>query len=567
VKVKIMMSPLLAIVLAVGLAGCEVKRVNESMSDVEASTAKADSLARSLRNRTGAQSSVHFTDDQWVNTTPISIKRGLPPTRDCEVGYNDTKSLQQFAQWLSGLCSKIPVQVMPDALDHGASYLQNRSALPGATASAPAADGSISDLFPDAGAGKGASMPSVSTYQPSTMYQGPMSVSTKYQGSLSGLLDTATGGLGLSWRYDSAAGVIKVYYLESRLFPVYAFNKGNAFKSEVRSGMSSTAGTSSGGSGQGTSSGGTSGESGSSQTTQVTMVSSLLDDIERNVRSMLSLGKMSFSRTTGLISITDRPDVLDRVQAYLDEENNRITKNILVNVEVISVRLTDTSQYGIDWSLVYKSVSGDWGFGLTNSFQGVGTGAVSSSISILDTSSSPWAGSKAIIKALSQQGRISSYRAPSVTTLNLQAAPIQIGKVKGYLQSSQISQSANVGTTSSLIPGSITSGFNMSLVPMVMPSDQLLMQLMINMIGDPLLEEISAGGSKIQNPSYDTQILNQAVKLRSGQTLVLSGFDQSTVNASKSGTFSPSNFLFGGGGLSEKSRDVLVLMITPIILE
>lgn len=564
---KIMMAPLLAIAIALSLAGCEVKRVNESMHDVDASAEKADSLARSLRNRADTRSPVRFTDEQWVNPKPLVMKRGLPPIRDCQVGYNDSKSLQQFAQWLGGMCSQIPVQVMPDALDGGASYMQNKApAMPGATVPS-LAEGSISDLFPGSGgeASTGGYVPIVD--QPST-YRAHMSVATKYEGSLSGLLDTATGSLGLSWRYDSAKGVIKIFYLDTRLFPVYAFNKSNLFKAEVRSGMSNTAGTSSGGSGQSaSSSSGTSGESGSSQTTQVNMVSTLLDDIEKNVRSMLSLGRMSFSRTTGVISITDRPDVLDRVQEYLDEENNRITKNILVNVEVVSVRLTDTYQYGIDWSLVYKSVSGDWGFGLSNTFQGIGTGAVNSSISILDTSSSPWAGSKAIIKALSQQGRISSYRAPSVTTLNLQAAPIQIGKVKGYLQSSQTSQSANVGSTTALIPGSITSGFNMSLVPMVMPADQLLMQLMINMTGDPLLEEISAGGSKIQNPSYDTQIINQAVKLRSGQTLVLSGFDQTTINASKSGAFSPSNFLFGGGGLSDKSRDVLVLMITPIIME
>lgn len=564
-KAKAMLAPLLAAAVAAGLGGCEVKRVNESMRDVDATADKAEGLARSLRNQTDNRASVRFTDEQWVNPKPIVMKRGLPTIRDCEVGFNDTMSLQQFAQLLSGLCSKIPVQVMPDALDRGAAYLQGKApAMPGASA-IPAMEGSISDLFPDAGGGN--YVPGAMAYQQPAGARGSMTVSTKYQGTLSGLLDSATGGLGLSWRYDNATGVIKIFYLDTRMFPVYAFNNASVFKAEVRSGMSTNAGTSSGGAGQSSSSGGSSGESGSNQTTQISMVSSLLDDIEKNVKSMLSLGKMSFSRTTGVITITDRPDVLDRVQEYLDEENKRITKNVLVNVEVISVKLTDTSQYGIDWSLVYKQVNGDWGFGLTNTFQGMGTGAVSSSISILDTSSSPWAGSKAIIKALSQQGRISSYRAPSVTTLNLQAAPIQIGKVKGYLQSSQISQSANVGSTTSLIPGSITSGFNMSLVPMIMPSDQLLMQMMVNMTGDPDLEEISAGDSKIQNPSYDTQIINQAVKLRSGQTLVLSGFDQTTVNASKSGTFTPSNFLFGGGGLSDKNRDVLVLMITPIIME
>jgi type IVB pilus formation R64 PilN family outer membrane protein len=391
----------------------------------------------------------------------------------------------------------------------------------------------------------------------------------KYAGNLSGLLDSITGSLGLSWKYDPGFGGIRIFYLDTEQFPVYAFNKSGNFTSEVKSGMSSSAGTSGSGSGgQGaSSSSGVSGESGSNQSTQTAMVSSLMDDIERNVRSMLTLDRMSFSRTTGVMSITDRPDVLDRVRAYLATENESITKQILINVEVISVSLADKDQYGIDWTLVYKSVSGKWGFGLNNTFPGIDGGAINSSISILDTASSPWAGSKALIQALSQQGRVSSYRAPSVTTLNLQAAPIQIGKVRGYLASSSQTQSANVGTTTSLTPGSITSGFNMSLQPLVMPANKLLLQLAVNMSSDPTFETITSGDSKIQNPNYDIQLINQFVKLQSGQTLVLSGFDQTNENANKSGTGSASNFLFGGGGTRNTTRDVIVLMITPIVME
>lgn len=569
-RVRYVAALLSALVLAGSLAGCETKRVTESMKDVEQTTNRADDLIKSLRSQTGGTGkSVSFTDEQWVNTRPIVVKRGLPASRDCELGYNETKSLQQFAQWLSDTC-KTPVRVMPDALDGGASYFKGKGGSQASVSGPPAVipTDSISDLFPGAVGGSYSSRPT-SSYGGATRF----AVANKYQGKLSGLLDTVTGSLGLSWRYEPdadepATGVIKIYYLETRQFPIYAFNKSSTFQSEVKSGMSSSAGVSSSGAGQGgAGSTGISGESGSNQTTQVNMVSQLLDDIEKTVKSMLTLDHMSFSRTTGMLSVTDRPDVLDRVQEYLDGENERITKNVLLNVTVVSVNLSDLYQYGIDWSLVYKSVNGDWGFGLSNTFAGVGTGAISSSVSILDTSSSPWAGSKAVIKALSQQGRISSIRTPSVTTLNLQAAPLQIGKVKGYLQSSQAVSTANVGTTTSLMPGSITSGFNMSVVPMVMPAKQLLMQLMINMTGDPTFVTETAGDSKIQNPSYDAQILNQAVKLRSGQTLVISGFDQTVTNASKSGAFAPWNFLFGGGGLSEKTRDVLVLMITPIVME
>ncbi|NPW57042.1 PilN family type IVB pilus formation outer membrane protein, partial [Pseudomonas aeruginosa] len=114
------------------------------------------------------------------------------------------------------------------------------------------------------------------------------------------------------------------------------------------------------------------------------------------------------------------------------------------------VALTDKDQLGIDWNLVYKSLNNKWGIGLKNTMPGIDQSAISGSVSILDTANSAWAGSKAMVQALAQQGRVSTVRSPSVTTLNLQSAPIQIGRYDSYLASSQISNVAQVGSTTSL---------------------------------------------------------------------------------------------------------------------
>lgn len=553
-KSRTRVSALTLIALGLGLAGCSaLKAIDDTVERVDQSAKKSEDLIESMKKGAKEQRGpVLFSNTQWVNTQPLATKKGLPPARDCELQYNESKTLQQLAQWISETCN-IPVRITPDALDGGASYTKVKtSSKPVGPVPMNTSQDSLADLFP--GGSGGGSTSSYGSVRSSTP--------VRYSGRLSGLLDSVTGSMGLSWKYDSKAEAIKIFYLDTRHFPVYAFNKSTKFKSEVSSGMSSSAGTS--GSGEGGEDSGVSGDSGSNQSTEVDMSSTLMDDIEKNIRSMLTLNHMSFSKTTGTITITDRPDVLDRVQAYLDTENESITKQILINVEVISVNLTDKDQLAIDWDLVYKSDT--WEFGMDSAFPGL-SGGGSSSIGIIDTADSPWAGSKAIIQALSEQGRVSSHRAPSVTTLNLQAAPVQIGKVQGYLASSQTTQSANVGSSTALMPGSITSGFNMSLVPMIMPANQLLMQLAINMSGDPTFETIESGDSMIQNPSYDLQIFNQSVKLRSGQTLVLSGFDQTTEKASLSGLGDARNFWMGGGRSRDSSRDVVVVLITPIIME
>jgi type IVB pilus formation R64 PilN family outer membrane protein len=554
--------------LALGLAGCETIRVHEASGRAADEQKTASAVAESMRNRVSAhQDTVTFSDSPWVSTKPLTVKRGLPPALDCEVAYNESKTLQQFAEWVSSACG-LPVRVSPDALDGGASLRAaaaasggNRGAGPQAPAPAAASGGSIDDLFPT---GSSSSAVAAGASSSGTYYQGYRARALRFEGRLSELLDTVTGSMGLSWRYDQDQRVIKIFYYETRTFQVYTLNKKTTFNSTVKAGMSSSAGVSGTG-GQGTTgSTGVSGDSGSTQTTTTEITGTVAEDIENTVRSMLSLNRMAYAKATGTISITDRPDILDRVQTYLDAENATITKQVLFNMEILSVTLNNKDQYGIDWNLVYQSSKG--GFGLKNTFPGMDSSAVGGSFNILDTGS-PWNGSKLLIQALSQQGTVVSRQQPSITTLNLQAAPVQIGRVNGFLAASQTTSSANVGATTALTPGSITSGFNMSMLPFVLPDNRMLLQLTLSMIGQPEFETFTSGDSSIQNPDYGIQIFDQNVKLKSGQTLVISGFDQSTENSSKSGTGSASNFLFGGGGTRDSNREVIVLMITPVVME
>jgi type IVB pilus formation R64 PilN family outer membrane protein len=557
-----------AILLALGLNGCETYRVTKAMNQADADADRASAVAESMRTQVGGNATdIKFTDQQWVSTVPVATKRGLPSALDCKVVYNERQTIQEFVSWLGTQCSKpIPVDLSPDALDYGASYMNqsggNQRNSPPVAIPPPVAGESISDLFPTQGGGSNYGSASRSPYAGSRM------VSQSYQGNLSGLLDSVTGALGLSWKYDAKNRAIRIFYLETRTFSVKSFNKSTTFTSSVKSGMSTAAGVSGGSSsGSGLNGGGTggvSGDSGSQQATEMKLTSDVLEGIEQNVKSMLTLNRMAYSKATGIMTVTDRPEVLDRIQDYLDAENQVITKQILFNMEVLSVTLTDKDQYGIDWNLVYKSSK--WGGGLANTFPGIDTSAVGGSASILDNS--PWAGSKLLVKALSQQGKVSARTVPSVTTLNLQAAPVQIGRVQGYLASSQTTNSANVGSSTALTPGSITSGFNMSLYPFVPASgSEILLQVSINMIGDPKFDTITSGEASIQNPNYGTQTFSPSVKLRNGQTLVLSGFDQSVESTDKSGSGDASNFLFGGGGTRDKNHQVIVLLITPVILD
>jgi len=552
------------------VSSCSLQRVNESASRAENDAATASQYSRFLRNRQqeSARATVVFSDKPWVSKKPLVAKRGLPLTMDCNITYRPSYNvgIAQIAQYITSECG-VPVIVAPDAIDPSvlSSSTQGNSG-----PAVPPGLGSADNLANFMPAGVSGNVPSNARSMNSVGLTTPNTFPIKYSGKLSGLLNQATSQLGLAWNYSSDDRSVHVTYFDTKTFDVWAFGDDQVIESTVKSGLltATGSGSSSGGGGGGSSSTGASGESGSNQSTTVTIKTSLIGDIEKNVKAMLSQqpqGRMFLSRSTGTLTVSDRPEVLSNVAKYLNSINSSITRQVLFNVKVFEVTLTDTDQTGLDWTAVYKSLSNKWGFSLKNATTGISTGAVSGSLSILDTSKSPWAGSNLIIKALSEQGRISNVRSPSVTTLNLQPAPIQIGNVKSYVASSSTTTTASVGSSTSLTPATITSGFNMMLLPRIIDQDNMLLMITLSMSSKPTFTTFTSNGSSVQTADYDTKNLSPKVKLRSGQTLVLTGFEENSENATKSGVGDPGFFGLGGSRVRTTEHSVLVVLITPVV--
>lgn len=549
-------------------SSCTVQRVSESSARAEKDGAEAAQYAENLRNQKAEpkRATVIFSDKPWVSTQPVLAKRGLPAVLDCEKTYRPSGgvTITEIAQFITNECG-ISVLVSPEAVNPGLSAAASgggQQPLQTATNTNPE---SLVGLFPGA-----TSVQAQAGFSGSAAFTAPSVVSgIKYNGRISGLLDLATSRLGLSWHYSPIERAVRINYFDTKVFDVYAFGDKQEIETVVKSGMTTTTGTGSGSNGGSSSASGATGESGSNQSTKVTLNTSILNDIQNNVQSMLSQsppGRLYMAPSTGTLTVTDRPDVLARIEAYLNKTNAEITRQVLFNVKVFEVTLTDKDQLGLNWQAVYKSLSSNFGFSLNNAVTGISGNAIAGSIGIVDSANSPWAGSTAIIKALAEQGRVSNVRSPSVTTLNLQPAPIQIGNVKGYIPSSSTSSTPSVGTSTALNAGTITSGFNMTLLPRVSENDDLLVMISINMSSKPTFTTFTSGGSSAQTADYDTKGLSPKVKLRSGQTLILSGFDEMSEDATKSGVGSPSFFGLGGSQVRTSTHSVLVVLITPILL-
>lgn len=571
--------PFVAIAIASLLGGCAaVQNVNDTMTRVEATNDRALEHMKTMREAAApARKTVEFKEEAWVAQRPIEIKRkNVPEAVNCLITFVPVAPVEllEFGQYVTRLCG-LPVRVAPDALIalYGGSFTAGPAArAPGGASQLNSPVAAMNPSLPPlpsipgqplVGATSAGASTGVSTGRPVYITD----ISWRAQ-PLSGLLDVVTSRLGLSWKY--AEGAVEIFYLDTRTFSVYAIPTSVNMESVVTSGTTTAAGISSGTSGAGGSStsGGVSGNSGSTQTTSVKMETSLVDDLAKNIESMLTpnVGRMSMSPSTGTMTVTDTPEVLGRVEAYLKAENTNITKQVLLNVKVLAVSLLDRDSVGIDWNLVYQSMNGTYGIGLANAFQ-VDPSSSTASVNILDTSNSRFAGSSLLVKLLSQQGRVSTITSPSVTTLNLQPVPVQVARQTSYLASVQTTTTTDVGTTSSLTPGTVTTGFNMNLLPYVMPDSHLLLQYSINLSVLQRLRQVSSGGNTIEIPEVDNRIFSQKVRLKSGQTLVLSGFEQAVDDGTKQGVGRADFWGLGGGVAADNRRDVIVVLITPVVLD
>ena len=85
------------------------------------------------------------------------------------------------------------------------------------------------------------------------------------------------------------------------------------------------------------------------------------------------------------------------------------------------------------------------------------------------------------------------------------------------------------------------------------------------------LEKVEFGNADdnqyIQNPKVESRAFTQEVAMTSGESLILTGFEKVSNSTTKEGTGSATNSLLGGSATATKDRSVLVIILTPVILD
>ncbi|WP_234859615.1 PilN family type IVB pilus formation outer membrane protein [Candidatus Hamiltonella defensa] len=495
---------------ALALSGCtSMERIHQNMNSSEATDAKA---RQQIQKLTSPSPVLREAPRQWINPTPMmdrkAIKKATPP---CTITLNrkGALSLHEVSERITRVC-RLPVSVTPDALTllGGVSGGQTQQM----TGDIPPPE--VNGMVPLSAIGR------ASFSAPAAVHTGTTLNGLYWNGPLAGLLDTIASRLGVSWRYES--GQIVIYALETRSMTLNFMDSQTDYHSRVVSGTTSKSGQSGGQSGDALS-----GNATTSQSTSTLIRSSLYADLQGAVTSMLTPGLGRLFLSAGNLTVTDVPRVLDTVARFVDERNQTLNRQVVLNIEVLSVEARQKDQMGLDWNSVFNNSR--LGLSLSQAFGGVSGNIMQGGFSVVD---GRLAGSKVFLKALAEQARVSVVTQQSSTTTNLSPIAMQVAEQEDYVAQVTTQTTTNVGTATSIQPATMTTGFYIHLLPNILPDGQhLLLQFAINLSDPPTRRTFTSGESSVELLNTQLKTFTQRVKMKTGQTLVLSGFQQTSLKA------------------------------------
>lgn len=416
-----------------------------------------------------------------------------------------------------------------------------------------------------------------------------VNVSINYTGTVRGALDLLSARTGLV--YSIKDNTIYWQAFITKTFDIAFMPGGTDYLLGKTANSSSTASTSSGGGQMGSVSNYVSSDSSDSEFSNLKGTLSLWKDLDTTIKQLLSPdGKVTVSEFTTSLTVRDRPSNVNLVAQYLENLNRSLSKQVLVKIQVLNVELENDWDFGINWQLIMKAfhnspflVNGSYGTpisitkpftaqntlnGQTPRFPQFGTQVQADKINEIPS----WT---ILFNALSQQGKTSIVSEPRVVSMNNQVAVVRIVSQVGYVASIQNTSLAgstassgsggttNVGTvTSQVTPGTVITGLTLYILPKIM-HERIYMQVNVDLSINNGFDVFGPASAQVQLPNISEKHFNQRTMIRSGDTLILSGFRQ-VANQAKAMQLLTSQAL-GGKGSAALNSETIVL-ITPIIL-
>ena len=374
---------------------------------------------------------------------------------------------------------------------------------------------------------------------------------------LSKLLDMISRRLGVSWRY--VTDHIEFYRTQTRVFDVRSLTLSS--QADVKLGRSASAKT------------------GGFENTSRTSLQSSAKHHTESIRARLEpfltrAGNMVVHDASAhSIVVTDIPEVLDAIAQFIERENRSMTRRVRLVFEEITVMAHDHVEFGIDWEAVFSGVklaaSLASPVGISN--PSLAKAGVSLSHPSMETS-------RLLLKAVAKYGKVLRHATIPVMTLNRRPVTHAVRTTFSYIDKVQAGTQAGAGQradalmpTTSISQKEETVGAFLTLVPDAQEDGQILLSVAYdNTVAQPIKTVTfgsASGKVDIQQITIDGNGTVQQVALRSGQPMLIAGFEKHHQSTSNNRVLPGAPLLAGGSERTEMDRVATLILVRALVEE
>lgn len=233
------------------------------------------------------------------------------------------------------------------------------------------------------------------------------------------------------------------------------------------------------------------------------------------------------NKAAGLLTITATPKQIKRVESYLATLNNKIQKQVLIDVYIFNIQHSNNQTYGIDWNEFYKLGNlltlPPNAEGSNNALTGVNNGNFAISIFSQGVSINR------IVEFLQTYGKVQSVSNPKVLTLNNQPAIISVGSVLRYFQNTTYqttTQGTSIQNLSQAFP-SVFAGILLDVTPSV-KNDKIILKINPSITKTKDISIENQTTALESPPNLSTKQLSSLVQVKDGEKIVLGGLIDKT---------------------------------------
>jgi MSHA biogenesis protein MshL len=244
----------------------------------------------------------------------------------------------------------------------------------------------------------------------------------------------------------------------------------------------------------------------------------LWTQVEVGLQAIISPdGKFFINRLAGIITVTDRKRNLKMATELMENLKNTLTRQVLIEAEVLEVTLEKEESWGVDWSAVHSFLLNNKNIDITGK-QTLGTSG-----SVVEFTASRH-DADLVVDMLARFGEVNVLSKPRVNVMNGQTAMINVGRVISYWELTGLSAGAEVGQPI-IFPEqkTVLLGLTMGVTPYISSDNFVTLQVVPIVSDASTWSEFQFQNQTLRAPNIDIRETSTQVRMKNGETVVIGG--------------------------------------------